>query len=294
MENLNIAIITGMSGAGKTVVAQSFEDMGFYTVDNMPPKIIPNFLDLIKETPDIDKVAMIIDLRAKDFFDELENFIVDEKLKGNDSLHVIYLEADERELVSRYKESRRSHPLSTQGRVMDGIILEKELLVSIRERADIIIDTTHSTPRELREKIISEFNVNSAETFHVDVMSFGFKYGLPIDADIVLDVRFLPNPYYIEALRAHTGLDKAVYQYVMAQADTETFYQKVTDLLAFLLPRYKQEGKTNLTIAIGCTGGKHRSVALAERINHFITEQGFLSKAQHRDMEKKKESSVRS
>lgn len=294
MKDLSIAIITGMSGAGKTVVAQSFEDMGYYTVDNMPPKLIPTLLDLVQETPDISKVAMVVDLRSKDFFKDLETIINDNSDAGVYNINIIYLEADERELVSRYKESRRSHPLSTQGRVMDGIILEKEMLLGIKDRADVVIDTTETTPRQIRERVMEEFNVDQTKTFHVDVVSFGFKYNLPIDADIVMDVRFLPNPHYIDELRPQTGLDKPVYDYVMEQPATETFYEKFTDLLGFLLPGYEQEGKTNLTVAIGCTGGKHRSVALSERVATFINKEGYPVNVQHRDMNKKKESSVRS
>lgn len=286
MSNLQTVIITGMSGAGKTVAMQCFEDMGYYCIDNLPPSLIPTFIELFDQTQSSNRVALVVDLRSSDFFDDFSE-IVEENLKDLDIIpKILFLDASNRTLVARYKESRRSHPLSTQGRIMDGILKERALLEGIKGRSDIIIDTTNLNSRGLRKRIIDEFNVEKEETFHIDLLSFGFKHGTPLDADLLIDVRFLPNPHYIDELRPQTGLDDEVYEYVMSQPDTELFYEKYTDLLDFLLPRYKLEGKASVTIAIGCTGGKHRSVALTERIAQKYEAAGYIVNRIHRDKDK--------
>lgn len=286
MSNLQTVIITGMSGAGKTVAMQCFEDMGYYCIDNLPPSLIPTFIELFDQSHSSSRVALVVDLRSSDFFDDFSE-IVEENLKDLDTIpKILFLDASNRTLVARYKESRRSHPLSTQGRIMDGILKERELLEGIKGRSDIIIDTTNLNSRGLRKRIIDEFNVEKEETFHIDLLSFGFKHGTPLDADLLIDVRFLPNPHYIDELRPQTGLDDEVYEYVMSQPDTELFYEKYTDLLDFLLPRYKLEGKASVTIAIGCTGGKHRSVALTERIAQKYEAAGYIVNRIHRDKDK--------
>ncbi len=293
-EKLELVIITGMSGAGKTVAMQSFEDMGYYCIDNMPPNLLPTFWQLVRESGQFSKIALVMDLRMKDFFDEVNQVLVTMDNTPHITTRIVFLEATDKELVTRYKETRRAHPLAKNERTIEGIRKERELLEDIKMRSQLVFDTTELTPRELREELIKEFKEKEREMFRVEIVSFGFKYGIPIDADIVMDVRFLPNPHYIKELRPQTGLDKPVYDYVMQQTETETFYKKFIDLVDFLLPGYKKEGKSNVTIAIGCTGGKHRSVALVERIAKQIKTDGYHVNVSHRDKDKVKESVVRS
>ncbi|GEN49543.1 RNase adapter RapZ [Alkalibacterium pelagium] len=293
-EHLELVIITGMSGAGKTVAMQSFEDMGYYCIDNMPPNLLPTFWKLVRETGQFSKIALVMDLRMQDFFEEINKAIATMDNTPLIRTRIVFLDATNEELVTRYKESRRAHPLAKNERTIEGIKKERELLKDIRMKAQVVIDTSTITPRQLREKLIEKFKVQEKEMFRVEMVSFGFKYGVPIDADIVMDVRFLPNPHYIPELKPQTGLDKDVYDYVMQQPETESFYKKFTDLLEYTLPGYKKEGKSNLTVAIGCTGGKHRSVALVERIANKIKADGYPVNVSHRDKDKVKESIVRS
>ncbi|KAB7665805.1 RNase adapter RapZ [Bacillus sp. B1-b2] len=283
-----VVIITGMSGAGKTVVIQSFEDLGFFCVDNLPPTLLPKFLELMKESENkMNKVALGMDLRGREFFDDL--------VAALDSLaqswvvpKILFLDADDNALVRRYKETRRAHPLAPSGLPLEGIKLERELLEELKGRAQIMYNTSQSSPRELREKILKEFSEDKKTIFNVNVMSFGFKHGIPIDADLVFDVRFLPNPHYVEHMRPKTGLDVEVSSYVLKWTETSQFLEKVIDLLAFMLPQYKREGKSQLVVAIGCTGGQHRSVALSEYIGHHF-EKDYSVVITHRDMERRKE-----
>lgn len=293
-DSLQLVIITGMSGAGKTVAMQSFEDMGYYCVDNMPPSLLPKFWELIHETGKESKIALVMDLRAGDFFEDIQNSIEQMKNTSFVTTRIVYLDAGDEELVSRYKETRRSHPMAPKGRLMEGIEKERKLLSEIRLRAQLVLDTSHLSPRQLREKIIEEFHGLDNPLFRVQLISFGFKYGNPIDADIVMDVRFLPNPHYIDELRPLTGLDEQVYDYVMRQPETEPFFRKFTDLLDYCLPGYKREGKNTVTIAIGCTGGKHRSVALVERVARKLEADGYFVHTTHRDRNRIKESVNRS
>lgn len=288
-DTLELVIITGMSGAGKTVAVQSFEDLGYYCIDNMPPKLLPMFWELMKESGKITKIALVIDLRSREFFNELESIISTLDNTQFITTRVLFLEANDQTLVARYKESRRSHPLAVEGRVMEGIKKERELLNFIRNRAQLILDTSTMSPRELRTLITERFLETGQSTFHVEMVSFGFKYGAPIDADVMMDVRFLPNPHYVPELRDQTGLDKPVYDYVMKQPETEAFYTKFIDLIEFCLPGYKREGKTSVTIAIGCTGGQHRSIALTERIAARLQNDQYAVNVSHRDQFKKKE-----
>lgn len=293
-DTLELVIITGMSGAGKTVAVQSFEDLGYYCVDNMPPSLLPTFWELIKESGKITKIALVFDLRSRDFFEELTNVISKMDNTQLITTRILFLEADDQALVSRYKETRRNHPLATQGRVSEGIQTEREMLRELRSRAQIIINTSELTPRQLREKLIATFASEKQATFNVQVVSFGFKYGAPIDVDVMMDVRFLPNPHYIDELRPLTGLDQSVYDYVMKQPETQAFYAKFIDLIELCLPGYKKEGKSSVVIGIGCTGGQHRSVALAKRIGQHLANSGYETNVAHRDCYKKKESTVRS
>lgn len=283
-----LVIITGMSGAGKTVAVQSFEDLGYYCVDNLPPALLPKFLELMKDNMNtIHKVALVMDLRGREFFDTL--FEALDKLGRENWLeeHILFLDATDEALVSRYKETRRSHPLSQNGLPMEGIEQERRILDELRGRAQNIIDTTSLKPKELREKIVEAYAEDQQHLFSIQLVSFGFKYGLPIDSDLVFDVRFLPNPHYVEHMRPLTGLEKEVSEYVFKWTDTRVFLEKVTDLLEFMLPQYKKEGKSQLVIAIGCTGGQHRSVALAEHLGARF-KKNYATHVTHRDIEKRK------
>ena len=282
-DSLELVIITGMSGAGKTVAVQSFEDLGYYCIDNMPPTLLPTFWQLMKESGKITKIALVIDLRSREFFQELENIISNMANTQFVTTRILFLEADDEALVSRYKETRRSHPLALNGRTLDGITKERKVLADIRSRAQMIINTSDLTPRQLRAKLTEAFKTEEYTPFHIEILSFGFKYGAPIDADIVIDVRFLPNPYYIDELRPLTGKDQVVYDYVMKQPESQEFYRKFMDLIEFCLPGYKKEGKPSVTIAIGCTGGQHRSVALAERIGNQLKNDRYTVNISHRD-----------
>ncbi|MBL5887613.1 RNase adapter RapZ [Heyndrickxia sporothermodurans] len=286
--NVQLVIITGMSGAGKTVAIQSFEDLGFFCVDNLPPTLLPKFLELMKDaTNKMNKVALVMDLRGREFFEHLFKALDDLTETSWVSPRILFLDADDSVLVRRYKETRRMHPLSPSGLPLEGIRQERMLLEELKGRAQIIFNTSELKPKELREKILEEFSINKQSIFTVNVMSFGFKHGIPIDADLVFDVRFLPNPFYIENMRPKTGLDQEVYDYVLKWNETNKFLEKVIDLLAFMLPHYKREGKSQLIIAIGCTGGQHRSVALTEYIGQYF-KNDYHTRITHRDIKKKK------
>ena len=294
VDQLELVVITGMSGAGKTVAMQSFEDMGYFCVDNMPPSLLPKFWELVKESGKITKIALVIDLRSRAFFDEIMTSISGLDNTSFITTKILFLEASDDALVSRYKETRRTHPLAGDGRVFDGIVAERRLLQDIKVRAQKVIDTTTLSPRKLREEIMHTFSNGDTDIFTIQVVSFGFKYGIPIDADIVMDVRFLPNPHYIDELRPLTGQDHAVYDYVMSQPETKTFYHKFMELLDFVIPGYKKEGKSSVTIAIGCTGGQHRSVALTERTGRELMSDSYHVTISHRDKDKRKEGNGRS
>ncbi|HBG9328476.1 TPA: RNase adapter RapZ [Listeria monocytogenes] len=286
-KQLKLVIITGMSGAGKTVAMQSLEDLGYFCVDNLPPSLLPKFWELMKESDKMDKIALVMDLRGREFFDSIEPALDELDNTNFITTKILFLEADDKVLVSRYKETRRHHPLEPNGSVLDGINAERELLSDLKGRSQLVINTSNMAPCELRERINNEFQTEDKDIFNVQLMSFGFKYGIPIDADLVFDVRFLPNPHYIDKMRPLTGLDEDVYEYVMKWPETQTFLDKLVDLLMFTLPFYKREGKTQLVIAIGCTGGQHRSVALTEFVGKAI-QQKYETTISHRDMKRRK------
>lgn len=287
--DIKMVIITGMSGAGKTVAIQSFEDLGFFCVDNLPPTLLPKFLELMKDSGNkMNKVALVMDLRGREFFDSLFKALDELAETSWVTPQILFLDADDATLVRRYKETRRSHPLAPAGLPLEGIAMERTLLEDLKGRAQLIYNTSQMKPRELRERILTEFSANKQTIFTVNVMSFGFKHGIPIDADLVFDVRFLPNPHYIEHLRPKTGLEEEVSGYVLKWNETQKFLEKVTELLSFMLPHYKREGKSQLIIAIGCTGGQHRSVALAEFIGQFF-QKDYETRITHRDIERRKE-----
>ncbi|MCL0330276.1 RNase adapter RapZ [Apilactobacillus xinyiensis] len=280
-----LVVITGMSGAGKTVAVQAFEDIGYFCVDNMPPSLIPKFIELVHSSGKIHKIALVMDLRSQVFHNEIVDTLFD-LAKPNNNFHVIFLDASNDVLVSRYKEKRRSHPMDRQGRILDGIVKERKLLNNIKGFAQEVVNTSSMSPNQLRKAIQKQFNNENSTIMDIQIMSFGFKYGLPVDADLVMDVRFLPNPYYDNKLRYLTGLDQPVYDYVFKQPDTEVFYHKLYDLISYLVPRYKKEGKPSLTIAIGCTGGQHRSVAIVEKLASNLSNEFKSIHVSHRDLSK--------
>ncbi|WNQ11020.1 RNase adapter RapZ [Paenibacillus aurantius] len=283
-----LVIITGMSGAGKTIAVQSLEDLGFFCVDNLPPVLIPKFAELIEQSNGkIGKVALVIDLRGREFFRALSEslrFIQDNYTL---SYEILYLDATDSVLVQRYKESRRRHPLAPTGAPLEGIQQERKLLEELKGLATQAIDTSNLKPAQLKEKITARFNNIEGDGLSVNVISFGFKYGMPIDADLIFDVRFLPNPHYVETLRPHTGQDSDVYDYVMKWPETQEFLTKLLDMLQFLMPQYKKEGKSQVVVGIGCTGGKHRSVAIAEYLGKALgTSETEQVRVSHRDAER--------
>lgn len=284
-----LVIITGMSGAGKTVAVQVFEDLGYFCVDNIPPELLPTFLSLMKNSEKrMTKIAAVMDLRGREFFsnmiESLDTLMADEEIHPQ----ILFLDADDETLVRRYKETRRAHPLAPLGLPLEGIKIEREMLSEIKGRAKKVYNTSKMKPRELRERITLEFSNSSAPIFSINVMSFGFKHGIPIDADLVFDVRFLKNPYYVEELRYKTGLQTEVSSYVLATEETQTLIAKLTDLFQFMIPQYKSEGKSQLVIAFGCTGGQHRSVTLTEYFGRLLgqSEQTVIT---HRDIELRKD-----
>lgn len=285
-DKMQVVIITGMSGAGKTVAIHSFEDLGYFVIDNMLPSLAEKFVDVIKNSGEFDKIAMVMDLRSRGFHSKVLPSL--EKLRQRDDLQVrlLFLDADNVTLVSRYKETRRAHPLAPQGRLLDGVELERKLLTELKSRADEIIDTTNLTPRNLKLRINKLFGHGEGSNFYVEVMSFGFKYGLPLDADIVMDVRFLPNPFYVSELKHQTGNDRAVQEYVMKSDEAMEFYQHLSSLIKGALPGYIHEGKSSLTVAIGCTGGQHRSVTIANRLATDLKDSGYQVNLYHRDVDK--------
>lgn len=283
---MDLTIVTGMSGAGKSETIHVLEDLGFYCVDNIPPQLIFPFVELLNMESKITKAALVSDIRVGEFFDDLVTAIEDmEKKKIN--FKILFLEADDRILINRYKSSRRKHPLSPTGRIEDGIKKEREKLAPIKEKASYTMDTTNTTIKEHRESLKMMFTDNKAShSFLLNITSFGFKYGLCIDADLVFDVRFLPNPFYIDALKPLSGLDESVCEYVFSFKQTTTFLYKLEEMLEFLIPYYINEGKSQLIIAIGCTGGRHRSVAIASALYEKMKANGHWTSIEHRDINK--------
>nr|WP_106534203.1 RNase adapter RapZ [Planomicrobium soli] len=287
-EETELIVITGMSGAGKTVAIQSFEDLGFFTIDNLPPALLLTFMQLMRDSgKSMKRVAAVMDLRGGDFFDNLVDAIDGLSKEPKIAITILFLDADNQTLVSRYKESRRSHPLSPGGLVLGGIKKERDMLEDVQARAQFIYNTSQMTPRQLKEKIISDFSTKSSNVFTVNVISFGFKHSMPIDADLVFDVRFLTNPYYIEELNPLSGLDEPVSSYVLEKPETQTLVAKLTDLFEFMIPLYKSEGKAQLVIAFGCTGGQHRSVTLAEYYGKLLAKD-YKTIVTHRDVKTRK------
>ena len=283
---MRFVVVTGMSGGGKSTALKMLEDVGFYCVDNLPSSLIEKFVELITmPNGEITKVALGLDVRADQSFQETTKVLKSLKEKGY-QFEILFMEASEQTLIKRYKETRRVHPLAVDGRVEEGVQQEQKVLKNIRQMADYVIDTSTLLTRELKAELDRIFVRNEEyNSLMITVMSFGFKHGIPADADLVFDVRFLPNPFYIDELKHKTGNDREVQDFVMGFADAEIFLEKLTDMIHFLVPNYIKEGKYRLVIAIGCTGGKHRSVTLANELYRRMKNQGdYGMKLYHRDM----------
>jgi UPF0042 nucleotide-binding protein len=284
---VNMVVITGHSGAGKSEAIAAFEDGGYFCVDNLPPRMIGSLGELFRHRGSgVERAAVVSDVRGGEYFDDLIQ-VLDELDTDGLRPKVLFLEADEETLVDRYKETRRRHPLAPEGRIVDGIRAERELLAPLRERADVVMDTSDLSGGTLRRRIAEEILGNDGGgKLALTLLTFGFKNGPPRDADLTLDVRFLPNPHYVDELRPQTGLDQAVRDYVEAGTQAGEFYGRLLPLLEFLVPAYVAEGKSHLTIAIGCTGGRHRSITVADRIRRALGRRNdVIVRVKHRDVE---------
>lgn len=284
---MRFVIVTGLSGAGKTQAIRNLEDLGYFCVDNLPPTLIPKFAEACYQTDGkIDKIALVIDIRGGKFFDDLFESLKYLKEQGY-KYEILFLDASDEVLVKRFKESRRKHPLAPDGRILNGISMERNKLREVKDRADNIIDTSKLATRELREEITKIYSEEGQmETqLMITILSFGFKYGIPVDSDLVFDVRFLPNPYYIPELKKYSGNDKPVRDYVMSFEETNNFIDKLEDMLQYLIPNYLKEGKRQLIVSIGCTGGRHRSVTIANAIYEKLTNNEYRVNIDHRDID---------
>lgn len=283
---MKTVIITGLSGAGKSLAVDVLEDLGYFCIDNLPPELIMKFADLIMQSGGrLEKSAMVCDIRSGDI-NQLKCSIEELKRHGID-YDILYLGASDEVLIKRYKETRRQHPLSKDGGLIEGIQKEREMFEEIRKSATFDVDTSMFSASQLKEHLNNIFTGDSSrERMIVNVVSFGYKYGIPLDSDLVFDVRFLPNPYYIPELKYHTGLDSDVFDYVMGFEDTKNFYKKLYDMIEHLIPLYIEEGKSQLVISVGCTGGHHRSVTIAEALTKTLKENGHNVIVSHRDIQK--------
>lgn len=287
---MEFVIISGMSGAGKTSALHIMEDIGYYCVDNIPTSLLQTLYKLCKDSSDkaMKRVAVVVDVRGNGdyevMYDDLENF-----KKNNEGVSILYIDAKVDSLIVRYKETRRRHPLTERlkdGSVAAAVKEEQRLLVPVKTLADYSIDTTFMSIKQLRERIISMFLENSSNSIMLTFMSFGFKYGIPLESDLIIDVRCLPNPFYIAELKEHTGLEKCIQDYVLDSEETQEFVKRLIDWLDYSLPLYLKEGKSELVVGIGCTGGKHRSVTIAGLLNNYFMEKGYKCIVQHRDVKK--------
>ena len=287
MDQFHLIIVTGMSGAGKSQAVKVLEDIGYFCIDNLPPVLIPKFAELcVKGGERVRHVALIADIRGGQFFDAMSQALQELRKQGV-SYEIVFMEASDKVLINRYKETRRVHPLALHGRISQGIAEERKRLAALREKADFIIDTSSFKTSQLRDILRKRYALNTGRKgLTVTVVSFGFKHGMPIDADIVDDVRFLPNPYYVEEYRHKSGRVPAVRDYVQSFQVTQTFKEKWFDMIDFLLPNYEREGKSQLVIAVGCTGGMHRSVCMAEEMYRHLKETGIDVSIEHRDLAK--------
>ena len=283
---MRFIIVTGLSGVGKSEATNALEDMGYFCVDNLPPKLIKKFAEVCKQSQgSIDKVALVMDIRGGIFFDDLFESL-SELSKEQFQYEILFLDTSDEVLVKRFKEKRRSHPLAPGGRVITGIELERQKLRDVKDKADVIIDTSKYAIKDLREEMARKFGDKEMpeKQMAITILSFGFKYGIPVDSDLVFDVRFIPNPFYIPELKPFSGNDEPVKNYVMEQTETQTFLQKANDMFEFLIPNYQKEGKRQLIISIGCTGGRHRSVAIANSIYETLRANNHDVYIEHRDI----------
>ncbi|CDF58449.1 RNase adapter RapZ [Thermobrachium celere] len=284
---MQFVIVTGLSGAGKTQTIRCLEDIGFFCIDNLPPALIPKFAELCYQSKGkIDRIAIVVDIRGRNFFDNIFASLKSLEDMGL-KYEILFLDAQDDVLIKRFKESRRNHPLSQGRRIEDAILEERKRLEDIKSKASHIIDTSRLTVRQLKEEINKIYIMGEKfESLIITVTSFGFKYGIPLDCDLVFDVRFIPNPYYIDELKRLSGNDKAVFDYVFKWDETNKFVEKTTELLEFLIPNYIKEGKSQLVIGIGCTGGRHRSVAIANKIYENLKNNNHTVLISHRDITK--------
>ncbi len=286
MRNLRVVIVTGMSGSGKTTSLRALEDVGFFCVDNLPVVLLPKFLEIQSvEAKDVSKVALVMDLREKSFLDTYLEVFNQLNEKGY-KIEILFLDAGDDALLHRFSETRRTHPLSQRGSIMEGISNEREQLLPLKQMADKIIDTTSLNVHQLKDSVQRFFIESSYRRMAIHVISFGYRYGVPADADMVLDVRFLPNPHFVEALKPYNGHHAQVRDFVLEAQESRIFIDKLFGLMAFLIPLYEKEGKVRFNIALGCTGGKHRSVVMSnELVNHF-SQQDYIVSVSHRDINK--------
>jgi UPF0042 nucleotide-binding protein len=285
MTPTRFVIITGLSGAGKSFTANCFEDMGYYCVDNLPIKLIPVFCDLIsRSATELGKVALVVDIREGTFLQHFPEIVNQLRAEGRD-VFILFLDSSDDVLIRRFSETRRPHPLSKDGSLEEGIRRERQILNAVRDRANRIIDTSRFNVHELKAYLFDTFlDSPRHEALFVSLVSFGYKYGIPMDSDMVFDVRFLPNPHFQESLRGKSGLDAEVQAFMDATSEYGDYYERVASLLEFLMPKFVQEGKTYVTISIGCTGGRHRSVAMAQRLSEDLRRAGYRVKTVHRDI----------
>lgn len=282
--SVRLVVISGMSGAGKSSALRCFEDLDFYCVDNLPPMLIPTVIDLcLRASPPVHELALAVDVRAREFLDQLDP-VWQQVRRSAASARMLFLDADDAILVQRFSETRRPHPLAPRGSLEQGIGAERQLLEPVRALADDVVDTSTFNVRQLRDFLLERFGRGPRE-LNIAVVSFGFGRGIPDNADLVFDVRFLPNPHYIPELRALTGLDKPVRAFVESRPETSEFVDRISSLMDFLIPHYLQEGKSYLTIAFGCTGGRHRSVAVAEMVAERLRNEGFPGTVVHTHLE---------
>ena len=287
MKHLRVVIISGLSGSGKSTALKALEDIGFYCVDNMPVVLLPKFLEIQSDpAKQIDQVAMVMDLREKSFLEKYPRIFNRLRQQGY-RIEVIFIDANDEILLHRFSETRRVHPVSVKGSVMDGIRLEREMLFPLKEMADRVIDTSSLNVHQLKDAVQRAFLASSdKKRLIVNVVSFGYRYGLPADADIVFDVRFLPNPHFVDELKRHDGHHPSVRNYVMATDEAKGFIQRLFDLMDFIVPLYEREGKARINIALGCTGGHHRSVVMANQLGGYFSEKDYLVNITHRDITK--------
>ena len=286
---MELLIVTGMSGSGKSSVMDVMEDIGYYCIDNIPPKLIQQFVDLCRKSDSgIDRIAVAVDIRTGDMFAEIFHAWQELKSEPDVTVRVLFIEADDEVLIKRYKETRRKHPLDEKfnGNLHEAIQYERRQLSQLREVADYYIETSNFSAAQLKEQVKTIFLEYTSDSLVIKVMSFGFKYGVSTESDLVFDVRCLPNPYYVKELKNHTGIEHCVQDYVMGFEQSQKLFEKLTDLIDYLIPMYVQEGKSQLVIAFGCTGGKHRSITFAEYMAKHLTSKGYKVQKYHRDITK--------